>query len=329
VNTIKRILVAVREVNAISPAVLGKVASLARASDARIELFHALNQALGLDAIRRGRRPDAVPDTAERIAQRSLARLERVAASPRLRGLKVSTHVEWDYPAHEAVIRRALTQSCDLVIAQAQPRHFASRLLLANTDWELIRHCPMPLLLIKRGGPYRRPAIIAAVDPFHDRAKATGLDALLATRAASWAKSLKGQAHLFHAHIPVAAVVPLATAPPIPVEVSPEVLELDTQRVRKSLNRLAGAAGIPAARCHVMYGDVPSELDAVIRRTSARIVVMGAVSRSALERFFIGNTAEHVLDRLACDALIIKPRGFQSRVPKRIARRAGVVRSKA
>jgi len=35
---------------------------------------------------------------------------------------------------------------------------------------------------------------------------------------------------------------------------------------------------------------------------------MGAVSRSALKRLFVGSTAEHILDRLACDALIIKPR---------------------
>jgi universal stress protein E len=328
-KAIKRILVAVREVDSISAAMLAKAATLARANGARIELFHALNQALGLESVRGARPPDSPALTAERVANRSRARLERAAASPRLRGLNVRVHVEWDYPAHEAIIRRALKQSCDLVIAQAQPRHFASRLLLANTDWELIRHCPVPLLLIKRGGTYRRPAILAAVDPFHVRAKATGLDSLLVSSAASWAKTLRGQAHLFHAYVPVVAVVPMVNAPPIPVEVSPELLELEARRVRKALHRLSAASGVPASRCHVMVGDVPSELDAVVRRTRTRIVVIGAVSRSALERFFIGNTAEQVLDRLACDVLIVKPRGFRTRVPRRIATRAGVGRSKA
>jgi len=37
---------------------------------------------------------------------------------------------------------------------------------------------------------------------------------------------------------------------------------------------------------------------------------MGAVSRSALARLLIGNTAERVLDKLSCDVLIVKPRGF-------------------
>jgi universal stress protein E len=38
---------------------------------------------------------------------------------------------------------------------------------------------------------------------------------------------------------------------------------------------------------------------------------MGAVSRSALERVFVGSTAELVLDRLGCDVLIVKPAGFK------------------
>jgi universal stress protein E len=41
---------------------------------------------------------------------------------------------------------------------------------------------------------------------------------------------------------------------------------------------------------------------------------MGAVSRSGLKRFFIGNTAERVLDLLTCDILIVKPAHFTSRV---------------
>jgi universal stress protein E len=328
-RTIKRILVAVREVDSIPAAMLAKAAAIARANGARIELFHALNHALGLEAVRGTRRPASPADAAERIAERSRARLQRAAASPRLRGVKVDVHVEWDYPAHEAIIRRALRRSCDLVIAHAQPRQIASRLLLANTDWELIRHCPVPVLLIKRGGTYRRPAILAAVDPFHVRARATGLDSLIATSATRWAKVLRGQAHLFHAYVPAVAIVPLATAPPIPIEVSPELLKLEAQRIRRTMLRLSEAAGITASRCHVNLGDVPSELDAVVRQTRAQIVVMGAVSRSALQRFFIGNTAEHVLDRVACDVLIIKPRAFRTRVPRRIVRRAGVGRSRA
>jgi universal stress protein E len=33
---------------------------------------------------------------------------------------------------------------------------------------------------------------------------------------------------------------------------------------------------------------------------------MGATSRSGLKRIFIGSTAEHVLDSLQCDVLVVK-----------------------
>jgi universal stress protein E len=33
---------------------------------------------------------------------------------------------------------------------------------------------------------------------------------------------------------------------------------------------------------------------------------MGAISRSGLKRIFIGNTAEHTLDSLKCDLLVVK-----------------------
>jgi universal stress protein E len=320
-KSVKRILVAVREPQAVSRALLTKVAAIARPNKARVELFHATNTALALEAIRGVRRPAPPAHTAERIEQLSRTRLQRAASSAVLRGLKVSVHVEWDYPAHEAIVRRALRQSSDLVVAQTQPRYFGSRLLLANTDWELIRHCPVPLLLVKGRAPYRKPVVLAAVDPFHVNAKRASLDSVILRAASGWARALRGQVHIFHAYVPEVAIVPLATAPPIPIELSPELLALEERRIRGTIGRLAAQAGIPPARCHVVPGDVPSALAPTLRRTRARILVMGAVSRSALQRFLIGSSAERVLDRVDCDVLIVKPAGYRTGVPKRIARR--------
>jgi nucleotide-binding universal stress UspA family protein len=44
---------------------------------------------------------------------------------------------------------------------------------------------------------------------------------------------------------------------------------------------------------------------------------MGAVSRRALVRFFIGHTAERVIDAIDCDVMIVKPRGFKTSVARR------------
>ena len=80
---------------------------------------------------------------------------------------------------------------------------------------------------------------------------------------------------------------------------------------------IAKAAGVPLRARHLHMGSVASELCATAKSTRAGIVVMGAVSRSALRRIFIGSTAEATLDKLTCDVLVLKPAGFQSSVAAR------------
>ena len=43
-------------------------------------------------------------------------------------------------------------------------------------------------------------------------------------------------------------------------------------------------------------------------------VVMGTVCRTGLAGFFIGNTAESVLQQVNCSVLVLKPEGFVSPV---------------
>jgi universal stress protein E len=222
----------------------------------------------------------------------------------------------WDYPLHAAIIRRALTAHSDLVIAATHGHRFRARLLLRNTDWELIRHCPVPLLLVKSARAYRRPLVLAAVDPYHARAKPAGLDARLLQAGGDIARLLHGSLHVFHAYMPLVTVQPMAmTATPL-MMMPPEAEEAHTQQVMRTICQLADKAGIPRNRCHVGMGEVAEALSAFAQRNGTAIVVMGAVSRSAIMRWFIGNTAERTLDLLTSDALIVKPRGFRSGIER-------------
>ena len=83
------------------------------------------------------------------------------------------------------------------------------------------------------------------------------------------------------------------------------------------IGKLADKAGIARSRCHIRMGEVADRLSAFTRRSGTAVVIMGAVSRSALARLFIGNTAERALDQLSCDVLVVKPRGFRSNVERR------------
>ncbi len=308
---IRRVLVAIRDVDRVPPSQLRKAATLARAAGARIELFHANSEPVIAENVRRSRRMRGLAASVDLIAKKSRERLERLCDSPVFAGLKVASHVARDYPPHEAVVRRVQAMRADIVVAASQTHHLAGRLFLLNTDWELIRYCPCPILFVKSRGDYRRPTLLAAVDPFHENAKPANLERHLLRSASALAGALRGQVHVFHAYLPLAMglVVPLETAP---VWLPTGAEEENSARVARAFNRLAQSAGIPRRRRHLSMSDVPGGLKAAIKKVGADIVVMGAVSRSGLRRFFIGSTAERVLDELRCDALIIKPPGFKA-----------------
>ena len=73
-----------------------------------------------------------------------------------------------------------------------------------------------------------------------------------------------------------------------------------------ALRPLVASHALPAGRARVRVGPPAREILDEARRLEAGIVVMGAVSRGRLDRWFIGNTAEAVLDRLSCNVWVEK-----------------------
>ncbi len=317
----RRILFAVRDVDTVTPAALRKLGDLARASGARVELYHALTETIVVPRPRGLRRAPSHEKVFEAIAREATARLQRLARTAALRDVAVSACVNWDYPAHEAIVRRARAIRADLVVGEARRHRLAARMFLQNTDWELIRHCPVPLLLLKGARRYTKPAVLAAVDPFHAADKPASLDKALLAAGSKLASSLGGTLHAVHAWLPLSVLLPTAASAPVPLWLPPETEALHEKRVRKAFQSLTARAGIKPAARHLISGPVQLALEAAVRDSRASIVVMGAISRRGLQRLFIGNTAEHMLGHLECDVLIVKPPRFKSRIAPRALRR--------
>jgi len=313
---IRRILVAVKDPATRNPAVVGKAARLASALGAELVLFHALAEPLyvgGVDGDLSSSYDD--PSGAARHTRAArLARLERMAQRLRRTGLRVRASVEWDYPPYEAVIRAACRVSAALIVAERHPgRHIAAGLLHLN-DWELLRRSPLPVLLVKRSRPYRQPVVLAAVDPDHTYAKPVRLNQQILRLGATVARALKGALHAGYAYapLPVKAVSAGALS-------DEEVTGLEARSERAArarLRRTVHGVGVALARQHVMGRHPVDAIPQMAARIGSSIVVMGAISRSGFKRLLIGNTAERVLDRLACDLLIVKPPGLIKPPPR-------------
>jgi universal stress protein E len=303
---IRRILVGIKEPQAKALPAVEKAAQLARAFGAEIELFHALSAPhyLALDEL------DAQYLSQFEHAQRVQFenRLEAIAETLRERGIGATTYIASDFPPGEAIVRRATRMRADLVVAECHAREHRFASFLRLTDWDLLRYSPVPVLLVKSKHPYRRPCLLAAVDPTHAFSKPTRLDEEILRTGDSFRKALRGTLHAVHAYVPT------------PSDAKPsELLDPDAtkilqvraeQHARARLQPLMKKVKIRPGSRHLVGEHPINAIPRLARRLDSQIVVMGAISRSGLKRIFIGNTAERILDSLDCDVLVVKPPGF-------------------
>ena len=311
-GSLRRILIAIKDYEAKTTPALVKGAQLARALGARIELFHGISAPLYVDGY--GTFSVELPQVERTMRERILAKLEKMAQGVRHDGIKVTVAAEWDFPVYEAIVRRAKQIQADMIIADQHAGRHSMAGLLHLTDWELLRLSPVPVLLVKTPGPYRRPVILAALDPGHTYAKPAKLDQRILTASSTIASALRGTQHVLHAYAPF----PFTADPQTMInQETVERLQADaTAAAQKALDRVLRTSRIPKSQRHIVGRHPADAIAQTAREIHSAIVVMGAVSRSGLKRLLIGNTAERVLDLLTCDVLIVKPAHFAARVSR-------------
>jgi universal stress protein E len=325
-RAIRRILVAVKDPAAKSLPAVAKAAQLAQALGAQLLLFQAVPPPPWIEG-EITLLSSGLADLERTAREACLERLEVIARRVRRGGIKVVVDAAWDSPIHDAIIRAAMRANADLIVAAQHARGHAAAGLLHLTDWELLRLSPLPVLLVKRPGAYRRPVVLAALDPDHSYAKPARLDQEILRVGSAVAAALHGALHAVHAFVPVpAAAFPYGTLPPgalLRIQARAE------QLAGRKLQRAVRALRMPGTRRHVIGRHAADAISQVAAQTRSAIVVMGAIARSGLKRLLIGNTAEKVLDRLRCDILVVKPAGFSKRPPRshRTVRYLGVPRA--
>jgi len=293
-----------------------KAARLARLSGASLELF-----ACDFDPALTGQPffdTDMLRRLREEFIDERAAYLEDLADELRAGGLDVSTHVHWDNPLYEGILRRVAEFEPDLVIKDTHYHSFLRRALFTNTDWNLIRRCPVPLLLSRTADWPAQPRILAALDPGHHGDKPAALDHDILDAALFLARQLDGTVEAVHAFFPaalLAATTGFAGVPLAPDLGVTDLLESERTRVSAAAREIAKAHGMTDQSVRVLQGSATEVLPRVATEDHVDLVVMGAVSRSRLREVFIGSTAERVLDRLPCDVLVIRSADFREKLP--------------
>lgn len=288
---LKRLLVVIEPDQPNQPA-LEKAAMLAKFADCELELIISDFNSFLEDGYFYD--PAQAKQLRYEHGQTRITELEALAQPLRDQGLQVSVSTAWENPPHKGVLSRAKMLDASLVVKTTRKHGKIARHFMSNEDWELVRYCPMPLLLVKDQQWSSHPTIVASLDPENLRDKPAELDSRLLDSSIALASVSGGRVKLFHSSYKpaVAGLYPL---------------DVDLGRSEKALYQLADERKIDHVDCHCDEEAILKSLPAFVESSGASLVVMGAISRSRLDRIMIGSTAERLLDELDCDVCVIKP----------------------
>jgi universal stress protein E len=288
---IERILVTVKNPDAGWSAAIVKATQLARATGAHIDLFFSA---------------DTLLESEHCAPYREM--LESLALQVQEHGVSASAVARAGYPAHESILRHAESTCADLIVTDCCTGLHIMPSLFQLTDWELARFSPVPVLIVKRQRLYRRPTVLAAVDPTHAYSKPLQLDAQILDCGSSISESLRGTLHAVHAYVPTPFAEDAYTCLAAGTALRADAIAAADAGI--AFGKVLRSAQIPAEHRHLVAGHPADVSRQVVKETGADIVAMGSMARTGLRRLLIGNTAEQLLYRLPCDLLLVKPAGI-------------------
>ena len=221
------------------------------------------------------------------------------------------------------VIYEVLRNGYDLVFKTAESGVLLNR-VFGSDDMHLLRKCPCPVWLVKPESPKTYQVILAAVavnDDYPSEELNTRhlLRQQILELASSMALSECAQLHIIHAWLAIYEGMMRGAFMVRPEEEIVSYIEEVKQQHVQNMNLLMSETVDKLGQDvleylkpekHLIKGDPRKIIPVFAKEIKADLVVMGTVARTGLSGFFMGNTAETILNQLNCSVLAIKPQGF-------------------
>ncbi len=226
------------------------------------------------------------------------------------------------------IIREVLRNERDLVIKMAEQHDWWDR-WFGSDDMHLLRKCPCPVWLIKPQAPKAYRRILATIDVndaylSQEMDTRNELNRQVLQMAASLALAEFAELHIGSAWDAIGESAMRHGAfmrrPEDEVDAYVEqVRQHHTANLDALIHEVATYVGQDALdylkpRTHLIKGGPRKEIPALAKQIEADLVVMGTVARTGVPGFFMGNTAETILNQIDCSVLAIKPPGFTTPV---------------
>ena len=224
--------------------------------------------------------------------------------------LMIRTHVVIGTPFLE-VIRAILRNRFDLVIKTAEKVQGLLSSALGPNDQHLVRKCPCPVWIDREEAAHPYHKILAAVDPLED-------DKDLSRLVLDLAFSIESDAEVHVVHgwrLPGESSLRNGRARLPKVELD----QLLGEQERLHADAMAGLLShydlqLSDDHVHFEKSEATPLIARLAKQLPADLVVTGTVGRTGIPGFFIGNTAESLMQVLNLPVLAVKPAKFVSPV---------------
>jgi universal stress protein E len=216
----------------------------------------------------------------------------------RKRGQKVGLTVVWEKDLARWLIDQCQRDGYTMVVKTGSR---SASLFHTSTDWQLLRECPAPLLLVAKQKWHSVKPVLATLDLSSKAPAKQALNRKVLGEAQALARTLGVELNIIAAFEVPALLSELDLVDPL-------AYARDAKEAMKpQIRKLAKQYGIPESTFHYKRGPVEKVITSYAAKVRAQIVVMGTVGRKGVRARLLGNTAERVLQGLKTDVLAIKP----------------------
>lgn len=231
------------------------------------------------------------------LADREQEVLSRISNSSR-KGQRAKLKVVWEKDIAMWINHKCERNIYEMVVKTGRRTQSLSH---TSTDWQLLRECSAPVLIVAEKKWARTRPVLASLDLASRAPVKKQLNETILQTARDLATAMGVELEII-----CAIEVPTLLAELDLIDPRSYVADAKAD-MEPHIKALAARFDIPEKAFKTKRGPVEKVITSQAASLRAQIVVMGSVGRKGVKAALVGNTAEKVLSHLKTDVLALKP----------------------
>lgn len=226
-----------------------------------------------------------------------LTQMESFLQGLDLKGIRVNADVVWERSFERWVVARCAQKSFDMIFKTG---HRSESMTHSPSDWQLMRHCPDPVMIVGEKPWSDGGIVLAALDLSSDKEVALKLNEEILRYSFILAKATNSEVHACYSIALPSALIGFDFFD------SGEYEKKMKESIDPIIAKLIKDGGLNKDTLHMVSGKPTKEILRIADKIDADVVVMGNKTRESLRGRLLGNTAKSVLHDVKSDVVVVK-----------------------